>query len=152
MVTRCGIPVSKTVSSSGGNFVHSSPNFCKRRTQCVKTHKSHNYCVWFPAHLCASIDQEQCIPWQHYQCWSDQTVFSSHSLCYCCAHFGRLELFDCSSADLDFYFERLRAFYRANNANVYVFLSVVGSKTYNSTINLRRLVPLKIKLMCYLYY
>ena len=50
------------------------------------------------------------------------------------SHFGRLEEFDCSSTDIDSYFERLHAFYRANNvrdsAKVDVFLSVVGPKTY----------------------
>ena len=50
------------------------------------------------------------------------------------SHFGRLEEFDCSSTDIDSYFERLHAFYRANNvrdsAIVDVFLSVVGPKTY----------------------
>jgi len=50
------------------------------------------------------------------------------------SHFGRLEEFDCSSTDSDSYFERLHAFYRANNvrdsAKVDVFLSVVGPKMY----------------------
>ena len=50
------------------------------------------------------------------------------------SHFGRLEEFDCSSTDIDSYFERLHAFYRANSvrdsAKVDVFLSVVGPKTY----------------------
>ena len=50
------------------------------------------------------------------------------------SHFGRLEEFDCSSTDIDSYFERLHAFYRANNvrdsAKVDVFLSVVGPKMY----------------------
>ena len=50
------------------------------------------------------------------------------------SHFGRLEEFDCSSTDIDSYFERLHAFYRANNvrdsAKVDVFLSAVGPKTY----------------------
>ena len=50
------------------------------------------------------------------------------------SHFGRLEEFDCSSTDIDSYFERLHAFYRSNNvrdsAKVDVFLSVVGPKTY----------------------
>lgn len=50
------------------------------------------------------------------------------------SQFGRLEEFDCSSNDVDSYFERLHSFYRANgvrdDAKVDVFLSVVGCKTY----------------------
>ena len=60
-----------------------------------------------------------------------------YCLHYCLLHhvsFWRLEEFDCSSTDIDSYFERLHAFYRANNvrdsANVDVFLSVVGPKVY----------------------
>ena len=50
------------------------------------------------------------------------------------SHFGRLEEFNCSSTGTDSYFERLHAFYRANNvcdsAEVDVFLNVVGPKTH----------------------
>ena len=50
------------------------------------------------------------------------------------SHFGRLEEFDCSSTDINSYFEGLHAFYSANNvrdsAKVDVFLSVVGPKKY----------------------
>ena len=50
------------------------------------------------------------------------------------SQFGKLEEFDCSATDVDSYFERLHAFYRANEvrdgAKVDVFLSVCGSKTY----------------------
>ena len=50
------------------------------------------------------------------------------------SRFGRLEEFDGSSTDIDSCFERLHAFYRANNARdsakVDVFISVVGPKTY----------------------
>ena len=67
---------------------------------------------------------------------SDQTIFFivCTIACSIMSHFGRLEEFDCSSTDMDSYFERLHAFYRANNvrdrAKVDVFLSVVGPKTY----------------------
>ena len=67
---------------------------------------------------------------------SDQTNFLIVCTIACCimSHFGRLEEFDCSSTDIDSYFERLHAFYRANNvrdsAKVDVFFSVVGPKTY----------------------
>ena len=65
-----------------------------------------------------------------------QTIFFIVCTIACCimSHFGRLEEFDCSSTDVDSYFERLHAFYRANNvrdsAKVDVFLSVVCPKTY----------------------
>ena len=50
------------------------------------------------------------------------------------SHFARLKQFDCLPTGVDSYFERLHAFYRANNmrdnVKVDVFLSIVGSKTY----------------------
>ena len=67
---------------------------------------------------------------------SDQTIFLIVCTIACCimSHFGRLEEFGGSSTDIDSYFERLHAFYRANtvrdSAKVDVFLSVVGPKTY----------------------
>ena len=67
---------------------------------------------------------------------SDQNIFIIACTIACCvmSHFERLEEFDCSSTDTDSHFERLHAFYRANNvhdsAKVDVFLSVIGPKRY----------------------
>lgn len=117
--------------------MHSLPFFGNRRTQPVKTHRSivFDFC-W----LCAYIKQGQCVPavYQHRQTQVRPNYFSflvvSAVACCIMSHFGRLEEFDCSSTDVDSYFERLHAFYRANNVHdntkVDVFLSVVGCKTY----------------------
>ena len=73
---------------------------------------------------------------QHHQMQVRSNHFIIVCTIACCtmSHFGRLEEFDCSSVDIDSYFERLHAFYRANNvhdsAKVDVFLSVVGPKMY----------------------
>ena len=88
--------------------------------------------------MCACIDQGQCflLYVNITQCRSDQTIFIIVCTIACCimSHFGRLEEFDCSSTDINSCFERLHAFYSANNvhdsAKVNVFFSVVGPKTY----------------------
>ena len=97
---------------------------------------------------CFGLLLDVCLHWSRTACFllyvtitqrrSDQTIFIIVCTIACCimSHFGRLEEFDCSSTDTDSYFERLHAFYRANNvhdtdsAKVDIFLSVVGPKTY----------------------
>jgi len=85
--------------------------------------------------MCACIDQGQCflLYINVTKRRSGQTIFIIVCTIACCimSHF---EEFDCSSTDIDSYFERLHAFYRAKNvrdsANVDVFLSAVGPKVY----------------------
>ena len=105
------------------------------------------YCVGLLLDKCACIDQGQRV----FCCMSTspnagqiKPFLLSSALLFCCmSDFGRLEEFDCSSTDIGSYFERLHAFYRANNvrdsAKEDVFLSVVGPKTYKLLKSLHQL-------------